>query len=372
MEYLTGPRKGSIADVPGIRVGQAEDPAGLTGITVVLSEQGACGGVSVIGGAPGTRETDLLRPAYTVDQVHAVFLTGGSAFGLSAAEGIVRFLEERGVGFDIGVPGIPKVPIVPGAVIFDLGVGDPGARPTPEMAYAACQAAAAGGRGVASGSHGAGTGATVGKWMGTTQCMRGGVGTASTKLGADGLCGRGRHDVGSGGGVGNHTVGVIVVVNAVGDVVDPSTGRVVAGAFDKEHRHFCSEPQCGELPREPQSDTDHLLANTTIAVVATDAILSKAECARVALMAAGGVAQAIRPSFTPMDGDTVFVLSTGAALTGGSQSSSLPNSPVASASRTRLVTEVGMAAQRLVVTAILDAVLSATSLPGIPSARDVK
>src|SRR5574341_264689 len=168
-----------ITDVPGIKVGHATDAQGATGCTVVLCEQGAVGGVDVRGSAPGTRETDLLRPMNLVQRVHAVLLTGGSAFGLGAAEGVMRYLEERGIGFDTGVPGVPRIPIVPAAVIFDLRVGDHRARPTARMAYEACRRA---GTTVEEGSVGAGTGATIGKLLGAASAMKGGVGTWSVTL----------------------------------------------------------------------------------------------------------------------------------------------------------------------------------------------
>jgi L-aminopeptidase/D-esterase-like protein len=412
---------GAITGVAGIKVGNAQNLLGLTGITVVLCEEGATASVQVFGGSPGTRETDLLRSSFTVDTVHAVFLAGGSAFGLNAAEGVVRYLEERKVGFDAG---IAKVPIVPGAVIFDLGVGNPLSRPTPEMAYRACTEAS--GEPPRSGNVGAGAGATVGKMAGPGSMMKSGLGNSSVKT--------------SGG----HTVGAIAVVNALGDVYDPATGLIVAGAYDRKSRRFVADmkrqvggggqvagagassgsgsgARSGEVSgsgASPPDPSPHLGTDTTIGVVATDCALSKEECERVALMAMGGLAQTVRPSFTPFDGDTIFVLSTGRegpgsgnrggssgshagpdrpSGSGGSGGSSWLSSSGGAGSadgssthgagtqpvvppgtiwtgrglRAQLVAEIGIAAQEAVVLAVLDAVRSASGIPGIPAARDL-
>ncbi|QUL97769.1 MAG: P1 family peptidase [Candidatus Fermentithermobacillus carboniphilus] len=343
--------RGSITDVPGIKVGNSQDLSGITGFTVVLCEEGATAGVEVMGGAPGTRETDLLRPPYTVEKVHAVFLSGGSAFGLNAAEGVVRYLEEKGAGFDTGVA---KVPIVAGAVIFDLGIGDPKCRPTPDMAYQACLDSSSGK--LRSGNVGAGTGATVGKLFGPDYAMKSGLGNSSVKT------------------PGGFTVGCIAAVNAVGDVYVPFTGEIVAGAFDRQRRRFLAElygePEAylGALGfsrlLESQGKCRPEGTNTTVGVVATDAPLTKAECARVAIMAMGGLAQTVRPSFTPFDGDTFFIMAT------GKKSDGVPEK--AGGIRQALVSEIGMAAQRAVVLAILDAVVSADSLAGFPGARQLR
>jgi L-aminopeptidase/D-esterase-like protein len=268
---------GSICDVPGIAVGHATDPVGLTGCTVVLCEAGAIGGVDVRGAAPGTRETDLLRPESTVERVNAILLTGGSAFGLDAAGGVMRFLEGRGAGYAVRST---VVPIVPGAVIFDLGLGDYRARPDAAMGLTACAAAST--DPPEQGSFGAGTGATVGKSGGIARAMKGGIGTASVQV--DGV-----------------TVGALVVVNAVGDVVDGS-GAVLAGA---------------RAPETVVSDDDRPLpgantgiSNTTIGVVATDLPLDKAGATRLAQAAHDGLARAVRPAHTAFDGDTFFALST--------------------------------------------------------------
>jgi L-aminopeptidase/D-esterase-like protein len=279
------PAEGGITDVPGIRVGHAHNLEARTGSTVILCEtDGAVAGVDVRGGAPGTRETDLLNPQNLIERVHAILLTGGSVFGLDAACGVVRWLEERGIGFDTGAA---RVPIVPAAVIFDLADGDPGVRPDYLMGYDACQQANSGP--VAEGRAGAGAGATVGKIMGMAMASPGGVGTASATL-PDGV-----------------TIGALVVVNAFGDIVD-SGGKIVCGA---------------RSPRGAWLNTERLIAagsisarrsvvqNTTLAVVATDARLTKAEAGKVASMAHDGLARSIRPIHTMLDGDTIFALSTG-------------------------------------------------------------
>ncbi len=321
---------GHIGEIRGIKIGNAQDSQGMTGITVVLCERGATAGVSVMGGAPGTRETDLLRPTFTVDTVHGVFLAGGSAFGLNAAEGVVRYLEEKGIGYDTDVL---KVPIVSGAILFDLGLGDARARPDPGMAYLACTEA--GTKKPQSGSFGAGTGATVGKLLGPQYMMKSGLGNCCIST------------------AGGHKVGAILAVNAVGDVVHPGTGRILAGAFDRNKKQFVFEPARKELLGSS------FMTNTTIGAVATDVYLSKEECSRVAIMAMAGMARVIRPCFTPYDGDTLFVLSTG--------ETERPREK----DRVTLVTQVGAAAQDAVAGAIVNAVTSCSGFPPIPAAKDL-
>ncbi len=275
-----------ITAVPGIRVGHATDPVGLTGCTVVLCEQGAVGGVDQRGGAPGTRETDLLRPLHLVQEVHAVLIAGGSAFGLAAADGVVRYLEEVGVGFDARVA---RVPIVPAAILFDLDLGDPNARPDAEMGYAACQAAT--GDPVIEGNVGAGTGATVGKILGPGRAMKSGLGSAAVSLG------------------GGLMVGALVAVNPLGDVVDPATGEILAGA-----RQLRSDDLADTLAvmRSLVGKVGlHFASRTVIGVVATNARLTKEEANKVAQMAQDGIARAVRPAHTMFDGDTLFALATG-------------------------------------------------------------
>ena len=261
---------GSICDVPGIAVGHATDERGVTGCTVILCEAGAVGGVDVRGAAPGTRETDLLRPECTVEQVNAILLCGGSAFGLDAAAGAMRFLEERGSGFTVGT-GV--VPIVPAAVIFDLGIGDARARPDAAMGRAACEAAST--EPPHEGSVGAGTGATFGKGLWPRRALKGGVGTASVR-------------------VGEVTVGALVVLNAVGDVLDEA-GEVI-GRRGAPSAAAPEDPPIG--------------ASTTVGVVATDLPLDKAGATRLAQAAHDGLARAVRPAHTTFDGDAFFALST--------------------------------------------------------------
>lgn len=332
---------GSIADVSGIKLGHSSDAESVTGFTVVLCEKGATGSVVVLGGAPGTRETDLLKPSFTVSKVHGVFLAGGSAFGLNAASGVVRYLEEKGVGFDTGVA---KVPIVAGAVIFDLDIGDPLGRPTPDMAYIACVNSEEGTS--ESGNVGVGMGATVGKFLGPQYRMKSGLGNSLVSL-----------PEGS-------KVGCVMAVNALGDVFDSRTGRHIAGAYDRQSKRFVgpfSEP--ANEPSTCPNGVGLCGKNTTIGVVATDLELTKEECHRVAIMAMGGLARVIRPSFTPFDGDTVFVLSTG----------EYGQERVAHSGELRaaLVAQVGMAAQEAVAAAIIDAVTSCKGVSGVPSIADL-
>lgn len=280
--------EGSITNVHGIRVGQAENRVALTGVTVVLcGREGAVVGSDVRGAAPGTREIPLTWSENTVERANAVMLAGGSAFGLNAAAGVMRYLEELGVGVDTGVC---KVPIVPGAVLFDLGTGDGRVRPDEEMGYEACKNAA---KQVMQGAYGAGTGATVGKLVPSAMPAPGGTGTASITL-ANGV-----------------TVGAIACVNAVGDVYDPHTAKPLACGHLSDGRPLLAESllygaqPVAELLRFPKP------TNTTIAVVATDAVLTKPQVNRLATCAHDGFARAIRPVHTQMDGDTAFALATG-------------------------------------------------------------
>ena len=322
-----------IAAVEGLAVGHhtlAERP---TGCTVVLAEAGAVGGVDVRGGAPGTRETALLDPVNTVERVHAVVLSGGSAFGLDAATGVMRYLEERDVGYRVGDH---VVPIVVGAILFDLGIGGPAdVRPGPDCGYRA--AAAASTDRPEEGSVGAGAGATVGKLRGREHAMKGGVGTASITL-DDGL-----------------TVAALVAVNAVGDIIDPATGRVVAGARTDDGgladaRRLLRGEAPGAVPDTPGG-------NTTIGVVATNATLTKVQITKVAQMAHDGLARAIYPAHTPSDGDTVFGLATGALAVD-------PGAPPD-------VTRIGALAADVMAEAILRAVRNATGLPRLPAVSDL-
>ncbi len=323
--------------VEGLNLGHFTLEERPTGCTVILAEGGAVGGVDVRGGAPGTRETDLLDPVNTVDRVHAVVLAGGSAFGLDAASGVVRYLDERGVGVRVGSH---AVPIVTGAILFDLGVGSGAVRPGPECGYRAARAASS--AAPQEGSVGAGAGATVGKLRGLERAMKGGVGTASITL-ADGL-----------------TVAAVVAVNALGDVIDPSTGRVVAGVRTADGRGLADARVLLRDRGAQGAGTGEALepgpagANTTIGVVATNARLTKAQITKVAQMAQDGIARAIYPSHTPSDGDTVFGLATGTHA--GSVSVSL----------------VGALAADMLTEAILRAAREARGLPGLPSVADLE
>ena len=277
-----------ITDVEGIKVGHYTDVSAATGCTVVLCEQGAVAGVDVRGSAPGTRETDLLGPTYHVNEVHAVLLSGGSAFGLDAASGVMRYLEERDIGYDAGVA---KVPIVPAAILFDLGLVQSRVRPGADEGYAACEAAASGP--FEEGSVGAGTGATVGKVMGAERRVKGGIGTASIKL-DDGL-----------------VVGAVVAVNSIGGIYDPDTGDIVAGPRGDgggmlDSMRIMISPDYRSPGRRLRE------TNTTIGVVATNARLDKAQANKLASIAHDGIALAVRPAHLMGDGDTLFALSTGA------------------------------------------------------------
>lgn len=279
----------TITDVAGITVGHAHDAEAITGVTVLLAPEGAAAGVDVRGGAPGTRETDLLSPVATVEQIHALALCGGSAMGLAAVTGVMEWLREQGVGFDVG---IARVPIVPAAVIFDLSIGRPDRFPDAAMGRAACANA---GSIVAEGNVGAGIGATVGKALGLQYAMKGGVGTWSEQL-PDGT-----------------TVGALVVVNAWGDIRDDS-GAIIAGARSPAGG-FADASRLMRSPLNPLfnrgTPQEGAGQNTTLAVVATDAQLTKAACTKLAQMAQDGLARAIRPAHTPFDGDLVFSLATG-------------------------------------------------------------
>jgi L-aminopeptidase/D-esterase-like protein len=317
--------------VDGLKVGQVTLSERPTGCTVILAEAGAVAGVDVRGGAPGTRETDLLDPVNMVQKVHAIVLAGGSAYGLAAAQGTMQYLEEHGIGFDVGV-GV--VPIVPAAILFDLTVGGkPGIRPTADCGYQAAARATTGP--VAEGSVGAGAGATVGKMGGPTHAMRGGVGTASITM-PNGI-----------------VVAALVAVNAVGDVIDPATGRVVAGVRTDDGRFADARTLLRGGAFAPARPPAAGVQNTTIGVVATNAKLDKAQATKVAQMAHDGYARAISPVHTPNDGDTVFSLATGTS-----------DVPVD-------VGIIGALAAEAMADAIVRAVRQATGLPGIPAVRDL-
>ena len=277
----------SICDVGGIEAGHFTDARRPTGCTVLLARAGAVGAVDVRGAAPGTRETDLLAPHNVVDRVHAVLLSGGSAFGLDAAGGVMRWLDERGIGLEVGPA---RVPIVPAAVLFDLALGEARIRPDAAAGYAACEAASR--EPPAEGNAGAGAGAAVGKIFGFARAMKGGIGTASVSV--DGV-----------------TVGAIVACNALGDVVDPRTGRIVAGARTADGAGLLDAHAA--LLRGEEARPMLAGSNTTIGIVATDAVLTKAQASRLATVGHDGLARSINPAHTMFDGDALFALGTGAS-----------------------------------------------------------
>lgn len=325
----TAPVPSGITAVPGIRVGHKTLAERPTGCTVILADAGTVGAVDVRGGAPGTRETDLLSPENTVNRVDAIVLSGGSAFGLDAAGGVMKFLSEKKIGYPTA--GGP-VPIVPAAILYDLTVGGrPEVRPDAACGYAAAAAATTGD--IENGSVGAGAGATVGKMMGGQRAMKGGIGSVSLRT-SDGLI-----------------VGAIVAVNAAGSIVDPRTGKPVAGVRTADGKGledpFSLVLRGAILPGNGRE-------NTTIGVIATNARLTKAQALKVAEMAHDGMARAIVPSHTPSDGDTLFALATG-------QLAGEPN-----------VGAIGALAAEAVTHAILRAVRTARGLPGYPAASDIR
>jgi len=315
----------SITDVSGIKVGHSQDLKAGTGCTVVICEKGAVAGVDVRGGAPGTRETDLLNPVNLVDKAHAIYLSGGSAFGLDGATGVMKYLEEKGIGLDVV---LTKVPIVPGAVLFDLGVGDYRIRPDARMGYDACLNASE--EEVRQGNIGAGTGATVGKIFGGLRCMKSGLGTASFKSQ-------------------ELIIGAIVAVNCLGDVIDPENGEIIAGVLSEDRKDFANTMSF--LRNFPQKTKDNFSKNTTIGVIATNAKLTKAGAAKVAIMAQDGYARAIIPSHTMFDGDTIFCMATGEIEAG--------------------VNVVGAIAAEVMARAIVKAVKNAEPLFGLKSYQDL-
>ena len=323
----------TITDISGIEVGQAQDDEALTGCTVVLCREGAVAGVDVRGSAPGTRETDLLNPVNLVEKVHAIVLAGGSAFGLDAASGVMRYLEEKEIGFDTGA-GV--VPIVPAAILFDLNIGRGDIRPDAEMGYRAATVASSGVP--AEGNAGAGAGASVGKIFGPKSAMKAGIGTASMR-------------------VGGLIVGAIMAVNSFGDVIDPETGQIIAGARSTNlgPLRLGQEGYFGDTLEIMKTFVGRTVlgfatkANTVVGVVATNARLSKSEATKVAQMAQDGVARTIRPAHTMLDGDTIFALATGEKNTDPST--------------------VGAFAAEVVAQAILRAVQKAAPAGGLPGLK---
>lgn len=313
----------NILDVKGIKVGQVQQMEGLTGCSVIICEEGAVCGVDVRGSAPGTRETDLLDPINMIQKVHAVVLSGGSAFGLETTCGVSKYLEENGIGFDVGVA---KVPIVTGAVLFDLGVGDPKCRPNIDMGYEACKVASS--TNLEQGNFGAGCGATVGKIKGSNFCTKGGIGSYSIKL-DNGL-----------------VVAALIAVNAFGDVYEE--GKVIAGVLNDSKDEFLNTY---DLMKQGVNKGGFNIDNTTIGVVATNAKLDKAQCKKVSQMAHNGYAKTIFPIHTPHDGDTIFTLATGEIETD--------------------VTLLGSLATEVVEKSIINAIKNAKSINNIPSYNEI-
>lgn len=317
---------GNITDVLGIKVGHVENKEAITGCTVIVAENGAVCGVDVRGSAPGTRETDALDPINEINQVHAICLAGGSAFGLDAATGVMRYLEQQGVGVDAGVT---KIPIVPSAVLFDLFIGDPHTRPTAEMGFEASKIATTGP--FKNGNIGAGYGATVGKVSGPKFCMKGGLGSTSIQ-GIEGI-----------------VVGAIVAVNAVGDVKDPNTCEILAGARHPETGEWLDS--CAFLKEHVNSSALYG-TNTTIGAIAVNAKLTKAEAKKIAQLTHNALARTIYPVHTMFDGDTIFVLGTG--------DKSYP------------VDYIGQLAVEAMEQAIIIAIKSAHKLAGVESYESVR
>ncbi|MDP2852768.1 MAG: P1 family peptidase [Smithellaceae bacterium] len=312
-------------DIEGIEVGHAQNLNAATGCTVMLCGDGATAGVDVRGGAPGTRETDLLNPVNLVQKIHAVMLAGGSAFGLDAAAGIMQYLEEKKIGFDVGVT---RVPIVCGAVLFDLTLGDFKIRPDKEMGYSACVNATK--KFCSQGNVGAGTGATVGKILGMNRAMKSGLGCYALQ-------------------VGDLKVGALVAVNCLGDVIDPETGKKLAGPLSVDGKTLADTE---DIMIQAYADKKNLFSgNTTIGVVATNATFDKAQVTKLASMAQNGYARTMRPAHTMVDGDTIFALSTGDVSAD--------------------LSVAGLLAARVMERAVVNAVKNTTSLCGLKSYSDI-
>ena len=314
-----------IDEVQNIEIGNAQDQAAGTGCTVILCRRGAPAGLDVRGGGPASRESELLKPVAAAEAIHAVLLSGGSAFGLDAAGGVMRYLEERDVGFDVGVT---KVPLVCASCLFDLAVGDGRVRPDADMGYRACQAAEQ--SEYRDGCYGAGTGATVGKFRGAQRCMKSGIGSYAVQIG-------------------DLQVGAIVAVNALGDVYDWRTGRQVAGLLQPDHSGLCCTEE--EMYQSYTVVRNKFVGNTTIGAILTNARFNKTELNKIASMAHNGYARSIRPLHTTADGDSIYALSTGDVEAD--------------------LDMVGTLGARVMSEAILSAVRSATSGYGFPALRDL-
>jgi L-aminopeptidase/D-esterase-like protein len=321
----TRTREVDITAISGIAVGHAEDLHAATGCTVLIAEKGATVGVDVRGGAPGTRETDLLNPVNLIDTVHAVFLAGGSAFGLDAGAGIMQYLEERHIGFDVQVT---RVPVVCGAVLFDLTIGDHEVRPDKEMGYRACLNAD--NSMSRQGSIGAGTGATVGKIRGMERSMKSGLGCYALQ-------------------VGELKIGALVAVNCLGDVLDPLTGKILAGTLSEDGTKLVGTENL--MIESYAEQKNPFVSNTTIGVVATNAALTKPQASKLASMAQNGYARTLRPAHTMFDGDTIFAMATGEIEAD--------------------MNVVGLLAARVMERAVVSAVMNATPLCGLPCSSDI-
>ncbi len=324
MKEGIGLKEIKFTDIEGIKVGHEENLEAATGCTVIICEKGAFAGVDVRGGAPGTRETDLLDPVNLVEQIHAVMLGGGSAFGLDAASGAMQYLEEKGIGFDVGVA---RVPIVAGAVLFDLTIGDHKIRPDREMGYRACEKANV--TECPNGSVGAGTGATVGKFLGPELSMKGGLGTFAVQ-------------------VGELQIGALVAVNCLGDVVDSNTGEILAGALSEDKENFVDTEKV--MLEQLNTKKNLFSGNTTIGVIVTNAKLDKAKANKIASMAHNGYARTMRPAHTMVDGDTIFTMGTGEIEVD--------------------TNVVGMLSARVMAEAVVRGIKTATSLHGYKSYKD--
>ncbi|HOD54238.1 MAG TPA: P1 family peptidase [Candidatus Cloacimonadota bacterium] len=316
-----------LTDIQGIKLGHAQSEKGGTGCSVVIAESGATGGVAVRGGAPGTRETDLLNPMELVQTIHAVVLSGGSAYGLDACSGVMQYLESKDIGFDVEVA---KVPIVCGAVLFDLAFSDPKIRPDKEMGFAACQNAETF-KDDREGNIGAGYGATVGKFTGMSNAMKSGLGTYAIQIG-------------------DLQVGAIVAVNCLGDVVDPETGKIIAGVYDRDKKTFKSTEQI--LIDSVDKEKDPFKGNTTIGIVITNAVLDKSQANKIASMSHNAYARTMYPAHTMYDGDTIFTMATNQVKCD--------------------TTTLGMLMTRVMEQAVLNAVNNAEPLNGYPSAKSIR
>ena len=316
----------SIKEIEGIKIGNAQDKKGGTGCTVILCPEGAAAGMDVRGGGPASRESELLQPRAAAQKIHGILLSGGSAFGLDAAGGVMEYLEERGIGFDVGVT---KVPLICQSCLFDLTVADPKARPDKAMGYEACKNAETGN--YQDGNFGAGTGATVGKFYGMERCMKSGIGSYAVQIG-------------------DLKVGALVAVNALGDVFDWKTGKKLAGLLSEDKRSFCLAEE--EMYKSSQIVENKFVGNTTLGVVITNGRFTKAQLGKIAAMAHNGYGRCISPIHTSADGDTIYGVSTGDVAADEDM--------------------VGTLAARVMSEAIARAVRSAKSAYGYPSCRDME